>query len=156
MPESGTLGSAAMLPLAWVIGPVGGHAVAGFGTASTCRLMQISARVARVVYPRRMSVIEYPPRSRAPAAGTYGELNVFGSRTGTVVVLEAGEPLPSAPRGFTWRLLADCPPAAPGTLAVERPGTDLATPLPRGAARHGTDRVKGAGWSGDHTADAAA
>ena len=58
-----------------------------------------------------MSMTEYQPGERAPAAGSYEQLNIFGSRTGTVVTMLAHGLLPGAPRGFTWRLLPDRPPA---------------------------------------------
>ncbi|HTI79816.1 MAG TPA: hypothetical protein VL614_05135 [Acetobacteraceae bacterium] len=52
-----------------------------------------------------MTFADYPPGARAPAAGHYEELNVFGARTGKVVEVQQDEALPSAPRGFTWRPL---------------------------------------------------
>jgi hypothetical protein len=42
-----------------------------------------------------------------PATGHYEELNVFGSPTGRVEQVPEGERLPSAPRGFTWRRIAE-------------------------------------------------
>jgi hypothetical protein len=48
---------------------------------------------------------ELQPGSRAPSTGHYEELNVFGSRTGKVEHVREGELLPSAPRGFSWRLM---------------------------------------------------
>jgi hypothetical protein len=46
---------------------------------------------------------EHKPGDRAPVTGPYEELNIFGTHTGTVYSAEQGEPLPAAPRGFTWR-----------------------------------------------------
>jgi hypothetical protein len=46
---------------------------------------------------------EHQPGDRAPATAHYEELNVFGSRTGKVVRVTEGDPLPGAPRSFTWR-----------------------------------------------------
>ena len=45
----------------------------------------------------------------ASATGLYHEVNVFGSPTGRSVRAERGERLPSAPRGFGWRLTEDGP-----------------------------------------------
>ena len=47
---------------------------------------------------------DYQPGDPAPETGDYEECNVFGSPTGTVAHVRKGEPLPGAPRGFTWRL----------------------------------------------------
>ncbi|HLJ06328.1 MAG TPA: hypothetical protein VKT26_08650 [Acetobacteraceae bacterium] len=47
---------------------------------------------------------EVRPGERAPATGSYEELNVFGVRTGKVLHIRTGEALPAAPRGFSWRL----------------------------------------------------
>ena len=57
---------------------------------------------------------EHQPGLHAPATGHYEELNVFGTRTGKVEHVHEGEQLPSAPRGFTWRQVAeeDCRPPA--------------------------------------------
>jgi hypothetical protein len=41
---------------------------------------------------------------QAPLTGHYEELNVFGTPTGTIIHVRAGERLPCQPRGFTWRL----------------------------------------------------
>jgi hypothetical protein len=56
------------------------------------------------------STDEHKPGDPAPATGHYEELNVFGSHTGQVVHGTEGEPLPGAPRGFTWRraMREDC------------------------------------------------
>ena len=40
---------------------------------------------------------------RQTATGAYEELNVLGTPTGMVHRAHEGEPLPRAPRGFTWR-----------------------------------------------------
>ena len=42
------------------------------------------------------------PGDLAPATGAYQEHNVFGTETGRTVALMENEPLPLAPRGFTW------------------------------------------------------
>ena len=49
------------------------------------------------------STHEHKPGDSAPATGHYEELNVFGSHTGKTAHVTEGEPLPGAPRGFTWR-----------------------------------------------------
>ena len=41
-----------------------------------------------------------------PTSGTYVQLNVVGTPTGTAIVLDAGETFPAAPRGFNWRSLS--------------------------------------------------
>ena len=46
---------------------------------------------------------EHQPGDRAPVTAHYEELNVFGNHTGKVVHVTEGEPLPDAPRSFTWR-----------------------------------------------------
>ncbi len=48
---------------------------------------------------------DYRPGEKAPTAGRYEELNVFGSRTGKTFLATEGAELPRAPRGFTWRPL---------------------------------------------------
>ena len=52
-----------------------------------------------------MPVPEYPPGTRAPVGGVYEQRNVLGAPTGEQVAMAPGEPLPAAPRGFTWRLV---------------------------------------------------
>lgn len=47
--------------------------------------------------------VDCEPGTPAPRAGSYEQLNVFGRSVGPTVSVAAGEPLPSAPRGFTWR-----------------------------------------------------
>ena len=51
-----------------------------------------------------MASTEHKPGDPVPVTGHYEELNVFGSPTGKVHHATEGEPLPDAPRGFTWRL----------------------------------------------------
>jgi hypothetical protein len=54
---------------------------------------------------------EYPPATRAPAAGVYEQRNVLGAATGVRISVAQHDALPTAPRGFTWRLVeteADC------------------------------------------------
>lgn len=46
---------------------------------------------------------QHQPGDRAPATAHYEELNVFGTQTGAVVHVREGDPLPAAPRSFTWR-----------------------------------------------------
>ena len=46
---------------------------------------------------------EHRPGDRAPATGHYEQLNIFGMPSSCVVLVREGEPLPAAPRGFTWR-----------------------------------------------------
>jgi hypothetical protein len=50
---------------------------------------------------------EQKPDTQAPATGYYEQLNVFGTPTGKVEHVREGERLPSAPRGFTWRQVAE-------------------------------------------------
>ncbi len=49
----------------------------------------------------------------APRAGHYEQLNVFGSPVGRTVSVAAGELLPAAPRGFTWRWVNETRPDTP-------------------------------------------
>jgi hypothetical protein len=53
-----------------------------------------------------MAPNEYPPGKRAPVAGDYQELSALGTPTGKLALMTEGEPLPPAPRGFSWRLLS--------------------------------------------------
>ena len=53
-----------------------------------------------------MKLVETSPGEPAPDGGPYEELNVFGTRTGKVIVVSEGETLPAAPRGFSWRSLS--------------------------------------------------
>jgi hypothetical protein len=48
---------------------------------------------------------EYPPGTRAPAAGLYEQRNVLGSPTGERIAVAQGDTLPAAPRGFTWLMV---------------------------------------------------
>jgi hypothetical protein len=52
---------------------------------------------------------EHAPGDIAPASGRYELLNVFGTPTGHTVCVRAGERLPDALRGHTWRLIEDPP-----------------------------------------------
>jgi hypothetical protein len=54
-----------------------------------------------------MPMNEYGPGELVPIAGPYEELNIFGTRTGRMVVVSEGEEFPSAPRGYRWRPLSD-------------------------------------------------
>jgi hypothetical protein len=47
--------------------------------------------------------MEHALGDSAPATGKYELLNLFGSRTGMTEQVVEGEPLPKAPRGYTWR-----------------------------------------------------
>ena len=51
---------------------------------------------------QRVVALHLRPGDLAPATGTYQEHNVFGTETGRRVAVKENEPLPSAPRGFTW------------------------------------------------------
>ncbi|HTI82057.1 MAG TPA: hypothetical protein VL614_16525 [Acetobacteraceae bacterium] len=53
----------------------------------------------------RVPMAEYPPGARAPISGVYELRNVLGSPTGVRTTIACGDPLPAAPRGFTWQLL---------------------------------------------------
>jgi hypothetical protein len=46
---------------------------------------------------------EHQPGTHAPITGYFEELNIFGSPTGKVVHVQAGERLPHAPLRFSWR-----------------------------------------------------
>jgi hypothetical protein len=50
---------------------------------------------------------ELQPGEPAPLLWAYEELNIFGATTGKIVVMNEDEELPRAPRGFTWRPLAE-------------------------------------------------
>jgi hypothetical protein len=43
------------------------------------------------------------PGEAARQTGEYHELTVLGALTGSSISVREGEPLPSLPRGFTWR-----------------------------------------------------
>ena len=69
------------------------------------RLIQINASPVGIANRKEMSdEDELQPGDRSPVTAHYEELNVFGSPTGTVVQVREVERLPSAPRGFTWRI----------------------------------------------------
>ena len=53
-----------------------------------------------------MKLVEFSSGEPAPDAGPYEELNVFGTQTGKVIVVQEGETFPAAPRGFSWRSLS--------------------------------------------------
>ena len=50
---------------------------------------------------------EYAPNDNAPASGRYELLNIFGTPTDEGVSVSEGEPLPAAPLGYSWRLVAN-------------------------------------------------
>jgi hypothetical protein len=52
-----------------------------------------------------MTAREYPPGIQAPVGGTFEQRSVLGSPTGVRVTVARGEPLPNAPRGFTWSII---------------------------------------------------
>jgi hypothetical protein len=54
-----------------------------------------------------MAEDEHTPDTAAPQTGLYETLNIFGSPSGTRVWVVEGDPLPTAPFGFTWRLVPD-------------------------------------------------
>jgi hypothetical protein len=47
--------------------------------------------------------LDLKPGAPAPATGTYEKRNVFGTPTGNRINVNNGDPMPPAPRGFTWR-----------------------------------------------------
>ena len=53
--------------------------------------------------------MEHAPGDVAPTTGHCELLTVLGSRNGRTEHVTEGEPLPAAPRGYTWRLVeGDC------------------------------------------------
>jgi hypothetical protein len=50
---------------------------------------------------------EYAPTDNAPASGRYELMNIFGTPTHEAVSASAGERLPAAPLGYSWRLIAE-------------------------------------------------
>jgi hypothetical protein len=52
---------------------------------------------------------EHRPGEAAPAAGTYEQLNIFGSPTGIRVSVAHGQALPPAPIGHFWAAAEDVP-----------------------------------------------
>ena len=57
---------------------------------------------------------EHQPGDRAPATAHYEELSVFGTQTVPLSMSAIGEPLPAAPRSFTWRRIWRGPGIASG------------------------------------------
>lgn len=51
--------------------------------------------------------LEWAPGQPAPTGGIYGQLNIFGGATGIKVQVSKGQPLPPAPRGCSWVLVAN-------------------------------------------------
>jgi hypothetical protein len=70
-------------------------------------LIQISAAGHSELHALLMALDHLPPGVPAPDSGPYEELNVFGTPTGNTIFVLEGEKLPTGPRGFTWRPLAD-------------------------------------------------
>ncbi len=66
-----------------------------------------------------MALSEHQPSGPAPSTGEYEELNIFGTPTGRVAVVEKDEELPDAARGFSWRPLGDRPVAEIRASAAE-------------------------------------
>ena len=66
-----------------------------------------------------MALSEHQPGERAPGPGEYEDLNVFGTPTGRISVVEKDEGLPAAARGFSWRPLGDRPVAEIRASAAE-------------------------------------
>jgi hypothetical protein len=63
------------------------------------------------------------PTDLAPVSGRYELLNIFGTPTGEALNASAGEPLPAAPLGYSWRLVSVDEPlevARRRVLAAER------------------------------------
>ena len=71
------------------------------------RLTWISDQVGTSDYVADMERCEFQPGDLAPATGEYEQLNVFGTSTGWVELMQEGEPFPKAPRGFSWRPLSE-------------------------------------------------
>lgn len=68
--------------------------------------MQITATVTEQGQSGGMQSDERQPGEAASNEGAYEELNIFGTPTGRTVLMAAGDRLPDAPRGFTWRPLS--------------------------------------------------
>jgi hypothetical protein len=51
--------------------------------------------------------LEHAAGELAPAAGTYEQLDIFGSPTGIRAQVTRGHPLPATPRGHHWALADD-------------------------------------------------
>src|ERR1700733_10770126 len=78
-----------------------------------------------------MTPEEHQPGEHADAFREYEELNVFGTPTGRVVLAAKDEDFPDAPRGFSWRLLAERSAAEIRARAAEyRHMADAARTLP--------------------------
>jgi|ERR1700761_3725122 hypothetical protein len=79
-------------------------------TATTPQMVAALRRLAerfRELVRQRAATINHLPRARAPVAGTYQLLNIFGTPDGQTATVREGEPLPHAPIGFAWRLRPD-------------------------------------------------
>jgi hypothetical protein len=66
---------------------------------------------------------ERDPADNAPVSGRYELLNIFGTPTGEALNASAGERLPGAPLGYSWRLVSVDEPlevARRRVLAAER------------------------------------
>jgi hypothetical protein len=74
-------------------------------------LIQISVAVRAGGHHSVMVFYEQAGGEPASRTGPYKELNVLGTPTGRIVFMTAGEELPPAPRGFSWRPLAERAPA---------------------------------------------
>ena len=78
--------------------------------AATARIMDTAAALQRLAARFRSTARQragapvHQPGEPAAEAGCYRELNVFGTPTDATICVKQGEPLPAAPRGFTWRL----------------------------------------------------
>jgi hypothetical protein len=69
-------------------------------------LLRLAARYRTAASPpaARDAPVTQHPGEMARMGGLYKQLNIFGTPTGATVRAKQGEPLPAAPRGFTWRL----------------------------------------------------
>ena len=70
---------------------------------AAARLIEINEHPRRRRHVRAVEPSEHQPGGPAPHTGDYEELNVFGSPTGWSRHVRKGEPLPSLPRGYSWR-----------------------------------------------------
>ena len=118
-------GDAAICPLVFVnastndlvdgmVGNVVGGIIAGGGmhqqqsAASLCQ--SLSMKLSGCFQSERNHQVEpinYAPGSAAPESGTYEQLDVFRIPTGITEHVIRGERLPLAPRGYTWRKMAN-------------------------------------------------
>lgn len=71
--------------------------------AAASSLRRLADRI-RDMARERVAALTFRPGELAPVEGRYRQFNIFGSRTETAVHVQRGEPLPAAPRNFTWRL----------------------------------------------------